>query len=233
MSVRPISRHFDGTEAQVRVYVVTLNGPVVYPNEVGVSSARIWEVGVRVVVLLTALVANVHYGQHCPGSELVLNAGAVLVGDGQLVMIHGQAGDVGNGDRSNGLCTVLHERLRVIQRHVAEANVGAERDVRTSVIHVVALDALVHRAEPAAHNRLAGAGQVVGESEPRAKRRPLRIHQTLWNARRLSGNADAVQVKLGAGKNGVRAGTQTRAGTGAAGISSRAIVWTTANVAIR
>ena len=80
----------------------------------------------------------------------------------------------------------------------------------TGVVHVVALNALVHDAEAAAHDRLAAAGQVIGEAEARTEVRPVIVHQALGNAV-LSGDADAVQVERNAGENRIRAGAQTRA----------------------
>src|SRR6266567_1648238 len=224
MSLGPISGHLDGTEAEVRVYIVALNRVADDPRKV----RRIRKVDVGVVVLLAALVPDIHDGEHCPGSERVLDADAVLVRHRQLVLVDGQTGDAGDRNRSDGRLTVLQERTGVIQRYITEVNGGTERNVRAGVIHIVALDTLVHHAETAAQNRLTGARQIVGKSEPRTKRCPLGIDQPLGNASCGARNADTVQVELVAGKDRIRAGAQTRTHASATGISSAA-----ANVAVR
>ena len=86
----------------------------------------------------------------------------------------------------------------------------AERNVRAGVVHVVALNALVHDAEAAANDRLAVAGQVIGKAETRTKVRPVIVHEALRNAV-LFGDADAVQVERNAGENGIRAGAEAGA----------------------
>ena len=73
-------------------------------------------------------------------------------------------------------------------------------DVRAGVVHVVALDALVHHAEAAADNGLAAAGKVIGKADARTKRCPLIIHQTLGNSGRLTRDADTVQIELSASR---------------------------------
>ena len=84
----------------------------------------------------------------------------------------------------------------------------AERNVRPGIVHVVALNAFVHDAEAAANNRLAAAGQVIGEAEARTEVGPVIVHQTLGYAV-LLGDADAVQVQRNASENRVRAGAES------------------------
>src|SRR5579872_386826 len=101
--------------------------------------------------------------------------------------------------------------MRVRQFHRNRGvQLEAERDVRTGVVHVVALDAFVHDTEAATNNRLAASTQIIGEPEPRTKVCPVIVHEALRYAV-LSGNADAIQVERNASQNRVRAGAQTGA----------------------
>src|SRR5882757_1250437 len=90
-------------------------------------------------------------------------------------------------------------------------NLQAEWNVRTGIVHVVALNALVHQAETATNNGLASAGDVIGESDTRTERSPVIVHQAFWYAI-LTGNTNSVEVKRNVGENRVRTEAQTRAG---------------------
>src|SRR5690242_4098794 len=123
----------------------------------------------------------------------MLNAQAVLITCWIFVVGSVEAGDARSVNRSRG-CGARGERqawvgeLRVIHR-----DVQAEWNVRTSIVHVVALDALIHDAETAADDRLAVAGQIVRKAEPRTKGRPVVIHQAFGHTV-LTRDADAIQV---------------------------------------
>ena len=81
------------------------------------------------------------------------------------------------------------------KRDVVEGKRSAERLVRTSVVHVVALNALVHNAESAADHGCAGTGQVIGKTDTRTESRPVIRHQALRNSV-LPGDTEAVHVEL-------------------------------------
>src|SRR5207249_1522081 len=66
-------------------------------------------------------------------------------------------------------------------------DVQAERNIGTGIVHVVALDALVHDAKAAANNGLAPAVEVVGKAEARTEGSPVVIHQAFGHAV-LAGN---------------------------------------------
>ena len=72
---------------------------------------------------------------------------------------------------------------------------GAERHVSTGVVHVVALDALVHGANAAADYVLAAARQVIGETDARAERCPVVGHHAVRVAVH-AGDANAIQIEL-------------------------------------
>src|SRR4029077_6568065 len=96
---------------------------------------------------------------------------------------------------------------------VVERNRCAEWNIGTGVVHVVALNALVHGAESAADDRLALARQVIGKAQTRTEGSPVVIHQTFWNSI-LARDANAVQIELLACQD--RIGTRTQAGAGGA-----------------
>ena len=94
----------------------------------------------------------------------------------------------------------------------------AEWNVWSGVVHVVALNALVHDAEPATDNSLAAAAHVVGKSETRTKCCPVIVDQAFGHAV-LARDTDAVEIEWNACKDRIGAGTEAGAGSGAARIS--------------
>ena len=62
------------------------------------------------------------------------------------------------------------------KRHVIEVNAGGEGNVRSSIVHVVALDALVHDAESATDDGLAVSTDVIGKSDAGTKGEPVVIY---------------------------------------------------------
>src|SRR5206468_8791095 len=88
-------------------------------------------------------------------------------------------------------------------------DVQAERNIGTGIVHVVALDALVHDAKAAANNGLAPAVEVVGKAEARTEGSPVVIHQAFGHAV-LAGNPDAIQVERNTRKDRVRTRSQAR-----------------------
>ncbi len=72
---------------------------------------------------------------------------------------------------------------------------------------------------PPRTNGLARSGQIIGKANARTECCPVIVDQALRNSRCLAGDADAVQVELVAGQDGIRAGAQAR--TSAAECCSR------------
>src|ERR1017187_317989 len=106
----------------------------------------------------------------------MLHAEAVLVANWQLVLHLVEAGDTGDRDGCyKGIATAEVSR-RIHKRNVVERYVRTERYVGAGIVHVVALDALVHCAKAAAENRLAGPGEIIGEADARTERCPVVVH---------------------------------------------------------
>src|SRR5712691_4944537 len=141
---------------------------------------------------------------------------AVLVARGKFVVIHGQASYVG------GINRPAHRRTRskgyagACQRDALEANVQAEGNIGTGVVHVVALNALVHGPEAAADHGLAAARHVIRKTYARTERRPVVVHEPLRNAIFFR-NADPIQIQRNVREDGVRAGPEA----GASGCATR------------
>src|SRR5580704_12707039 len=154
---------------------------------------------------MTGLIANVASGQNRLRAELALHADAVLVAYRQLVIVHIQAGNARSVDGLNCSRPSLQCDAWVVHRDAVETHLQAERDVRTGVVHVVALNALIHDAESAADNGLAGSSDVIGEPDARTESSPVVVDQALGNAV-LAGDANSVQVERNAGEDGVRTG---------------------------
>src|SRR5438046_1071654 len=110
----------------------------------------------------------------------MLNATAVLSAGRRLVIIDGQTSDVGrfNGlERGRG--TGRKQDVWILELHSGQANVQTEGDVWTGIVHVVALNALVHDGESTANDRLASTGQVISKAKMRTEGRPVVVHQAL------------------------------------------------------
>src|SRR2546430_756665 len=187
------------------------------------------QVDVAVVVLMPTLIADITYRQNSLGGKGVLNADAVLVARRQLVIVHCQADDAGCVDRPCSGCPSGEREAWVRHLDVIEADLQTERNVGTGVVHVIALNALVHDAEPTADNCLTAATQVIGKTKTWTEGCPVIVDQALRNPI-LSGDADSIQVKWNACKNRIRAGAQARAGTARA--ASRGSVRWSANAVV-
>src|SRR5256885_5066687 len=178
---------------------------------------------------MPTLIADITYRQNSLGGKGVLNADAVLVARRQLVIVHCQADDAGCVDRPCSGCPSGEREAWVRHLDVIEADLQTERNVGTGVVHVIALNALVHDAEPTADNCLTAATQVIGKTKTWTEGCPVIVDQALRNPI-LSGDADSIQVKWNACKNRIRAGAQARAGTARA--ASRGSVRWSANAVV-
>src|SRR5438128_871924 len=140
----------------------------------------------------------------------MLNTSAVLSAGCRLVVIDSQASNV---RRLNGLergrGTGRKQDVWILELHGGQANVQTEGDVWTGIVHVVALNALVHDGESAANDRLAATGQVVCKAEMRTEGRPVVVHQALGYSV-LPRSPDSVQVQGNASEDRVRAGAESR-----------------------
>src|SRR5579864_757058 len=161
---------------------------------------------------MATLVADIADGKHGLGAQGALHSDAVLVAGGQFIVVNIQAGDIGRIDGPSRSRTRGKGQAGIGHLDAVQVNLQAKRNVGAGVVHVVALDALVHDAEAAADDGLAGAREVIGKAEARTESGPVVIDKTLGNAV-LAGDADAVGVKedTSARENGVRAGGEARA----------------------
>src|SRR5580704_12095746 len=133
----------------------------------------------------------------------MLNSDAPLVADREVVVVNGQPGDAGSVDRQCGGRAGSQRESWVGELDRAWCgDLQAERDVGSGVVHVVALNALIHDAEAATDDGLASTRQVVGKTQSGTKRRPVIAHQALGNSV-LARDADSVQVQRNARKNRV------------------------------
>src|SRR5256885_12781516 len=129
------------------------------------------------------------------GAECVLNAQAPLVAGGQFIIGAIQPSNSGWIDReargrSRGQGNLWIVHLDRPWRIYVEA----ERNVRTCVVHVVALDAFVHEAEAAAQNRFSAASKVIGKADARTEGCPMVVHKPLRYSV-LSRAPDAIEVQ--------------------------------------
>src|SRR5580765_2552608 len=99
----------------------------------------------------------------------MLHTNAPLVADRQLIVVNGKTSDVRSIDRTGSCGTAGECDARVRQSYAVEGDAQAERNVGTGVVHVVALDALVHCAKAAANYGLATASQVIGKADARTE----------------------------------------------------------------
>ena len=163
------------------------------------------------VTLMAVLVPDIVDRQNRLRIQRMLYAYAVLIARRKFVVIHGQASNIRGINRPTRCRTGSERYARVIQSDALEADVQTERNVRTGVVHVVALNALVHHAEAAADHRLAAARHVIGKTKTRTKGRPVVVHEPLRNTIFFR-NADTIQVQWNTRENGVRARPEARAG---------------------
>src|SRR5271170_2051028 len=182
---------------------------------------------------MATLVAHIIRRQHRLRVQSVLHADAVLVAYGKFVIVYVQAGDARRVNGKNDGGSRGESYTRVVHFHARVIDLEAKGNVRTGVVHVVALNALVHDAESAAYNSLARPCEVISKAQPRTESGPVVVNQALRNAV-LARNANAVQIERNASKNRIRASAQTRTGSGAAGIrAGDCIERTAANRVVR
>src|SRR5580704_14174260 len=148
--VRFVGREVDGVEAGIRQ---SRRRVVVRAADESTEVALVRQVGFTVVVLEAVRVAYVGDAENGSRAELALDADAPLIARRLLVFADSQAGNAGWVNRKSRGCA---RRKRQVRIHELDWNWGiqleAERDVRTGVVHVVALDAFVHDAEAATDN---------------------------------------------------------------------------------
>src|SRR5580692_732668 len=97
---------------------------------------------------MTALVAHVARRQHRLRSNLVLYADAPLIAHWQLVIAHIQASDAGSVDGLSRSRPAREGETWVCHLDAVEIDLQAERNIGTGIVHVVALNAFVHDANP-------------------------------------------------------------------------------------
>src|SRR5262249_24819997 len=137
------------------------------------------------------------------GVQRALDAQAPLIAGRLLVFGKVQTGDVRRIDGQRTGRAGSEREARIVELHRAGSiQLEAEGNVRTSVVHVAALNALVHDAETAAEHGLAVAEEVIGEANAWTEGVPVVVDEALRDPV-LAGDADAVQVKGHAGENGV------------------------------
>src|SRR5258708_7913544 len=105
----------------------------------------------------------------------MLDADAVLVAGRKFVIVYGQARYVCGINRSARFRSGSERDARVCQCDTLEADVQAEGNIGAGIVHVVALDALIHDAKAAADNGLAAASKVIAEPEARSEGCPVII----------------------------------------------------------
>src|SRR5580700_5331259 len=157
----------------------------------------------------------------------MLNAEAPLVASGLLVIRFVQARDIRRVDRQNTGGAGCQREPGIVKLHRSRCiDLQAEGNVGSGVVHVVALNALVHDAKAATNDALPVAAEVVGETDTRTEVSPVVVHQALWNTV-LLGNSNTVEVERNASENWVGAGAEAGAGRtdGAIGIENGGIGW--------
>src|ERR1700738_4751025 len=106
---------------------------------------------------MTVLVSDIGDSQDRFRVELTLDAYAVLIARGQFVVVYGKPRYVCGVNRAARCRTGRERYARVLQCDTLEPNVQAEGNIRAGVVHIVALNALVHDAKAAADHGLAAA----------------------------------------------------------------------------
>ena len=164
------------------------------------------QIDLLIVVLMAILAANVGQGEHRPRSQCLLDASAELVTYRQFVIVGVDAGDScrqnRQGCRGDG-AAVLKVESRIGEGNVIQRRVHVARRVDGAVVHIVALNALVHGAKSTADYGFALAGQVIGESDAGAESSPVIVDQAGRNPV-LAADANAVRVELHARQDRIR-----------------------------
>src|ERR1700730_2416385 len=169
------------------------------------------EIVFAAVALMAALVSDISNCQYGLRVQLTLDADAPLIAGRKFVIVYGQTSYVRGVNRAARGSTSSERYARVLQCDALEADVQAEGDIGAGIVHVIALDALIHDAKPATDNGFAAARKVISEPEARSEGCPVIIDQTLRNTVFL-GNTDSVQVERNARENRIGTGTEPWAG---------------------
>src|SRR5690242_4924583 len=132
---------------------------------------------------MPTLAADVRRSHDRLASQGMLHSGAVLVAYRCLVVVLGNTRDAGYHDRQTGEAVPGHyTRLGNSKEDRVKSRAGAEWDICTSVVHIVALDALVHRSKARTYHRRTFAGQIVGKSHSRTKLSPVIVNHAMRNS---------------------------------------------------
>src|SRR6266404_2108129 len=142
----------------------------------------------------------------------MLNANAPLVASRQLVFLSVQTGNAGWVDWQNTGRAGCQIEARIVQFDwPRRVHLQTKWNVRASIVHIVALNPLVHDSESATDHGLPVACEVVSEAEARTEGCPVVVYEPLRYAI-LPGNPDTIQVEGNAGENRVWTRAKSRAG---------------------
>ena len=159
---------------------------------------------------MAVLAANIGHGQHRL-SDGLLDAQAELRASRRSIVILVQASDVIDRDRIAGIVKPVWRLVLGSDRDtLLKFDARRKRNSSRVVVHVVALDALVHDAVAAPDHGLAIASYIIGKSKTRSEVRPRIVHAPFRNPANVA-DADSIQIELLTRKNRVRAGPKSRA----------------------
>src|ERR1700721_871688 len=172
MRVGFIFRRSDRTETQG--LEVLINADAAGLEEAG--QIAFWrEIDFPVVVLVPTLAPHIGYAQDRLVHQCLLNANAVLVARRRLVI----KSDPGYADgkhrqipRANDAARPGLE-ARVGEGDIVQCGAGIERSVRRPVVHVIALDAVIHHAKATSHYGFGLPCQVIGETDAWSESGPV------------------------------------------------------------
>src|SRR5207248_5118058 len=147
------------------------------------------------VALPPVLVPHIGNGEDGISPNGLLNPKAVLVTGWHFVLTveahNGRNRDHTRGRNSSATCKSAN--VRIGEKNIVDVQINVERTVGRGIVHVVALNSLIHGAEAAAEHSRAMPGHVEGKSYSWLEGVPSVVHQTLRNSV-LSLDTDAIQV---------------------------------------
>jgi len=136
--------------------------------------------------------AHIGYRKHPPTSDGLLNTRAVRRGPwGWVVLVNS---DHSSRHDRNANTPAVGTVVRIGQENTRGTQRVPKRGISGAVIHVVALNALVHQAIAAANNGLATTGKVVSKTKARPEIPPCIVGQPSGDSI-LASNAHPVQVE--------------------------------------
>src|SRR5208337_3030765 len=165
---------------------------------------------------MTGLVAHISYRQYGVPPQLALNTYTVLVDGRQPIIACSQTCETAYRDRAHRCRARRQGKPRVRERYVSEAHALAEGYVAGGVVHVVALFALEHDAEAAAHDGLARAGEIISKADTRTESVPVVLDQPGGGAV-LSDDANSIEVEHVAQRSEDGIGTSSESAGGGQG----------------